>query len=122
MMDIQPTQLLDLLVNSVNQSLTSINWSAIGLDELNASGLAGDEVDTILQGIMGAKRKDIYTVMTITVVYCVIFFTGIIGNICTCVVIARNAYMRSVTNYYLFSLAVSDVLTLIVGKCSQSTS
>lgn len=121
-MDIQPTQLLDLLVNSVNQSLTSINWSAIGLDELNASGLAGDEVDTILQGIMGAKRKDIYTVMTITVVYCVIFFTGIIGNICTCVVIARNAYMRSVTNYYLFSLAVSDVLTLIVGKCSQSTS
>ncbi|KAH9392547.1 G-protein coupled receptor, partial [Tyrophagus putrescentiae] len=37
------------------------------------------------------------------------------GNICTCIVIARNKYMHTATNYYLFSLAVSDLLLLVLG-------
>ena len=52
----------------------------------------------------------------LTVIYCAILITGIIGNVCTCVVIYKNQYMRTATNYYLFSLAISDVLTLILGK------
>ncbi|KFM59111.1 Neuromedin-U receptor 2, partial [Stegodyphus mimosarum] len=50
-----------------------------------------------------------------TLVYAVILMTGVIGNICTCIVIARNRYMHTATNYYLFSLAVSDLLLLILG-------
>jgi len=37
--------------------------------------------------------------------------TGVIGNVTTCVVIARNSYMHTATNYYLFSLAISDMLS-----------
>jgi len=42
--------------------------------------------------------------------------TGVIGNVTTCVVIARNSYMHTATNYYLFSLAISDMLSLVFGK------
>ncbi|KAJ8921321.1 hypothetical protein NQ315_002935 [Exocentrus adspersus] len=48
-----------------------------------------------------------------TIVYVIIFFTGVIGNVSTCVVIAKNKSMHTATNYYLFSLAVSDMLLLI---------
>ena len=41
--------------------------------------------------------------------------TGTIGNLCTCIVIARKRYMHTATNFYLFSLAVSDLLLLLLG-------
>lgn len=57
----------------------------------------------------------LYIVVPISIIYAVIFFTGLIGNISTCVVIARNKCMHTATNYYLFSLAISDLLLLISG-------
>jgi uncharacterized protein YhbP (UPF0306 family) len=42
--------------------------------------------------------------------------SGIIGNVAVCVVIARNKLMWTATNYYLFSLAVSDLTLLILGE------
>lgn len=62
-----------------------------------------------------SRRDSLYIVLPITVIYIVIFFTGLIGNISTCVVIARNKSMHTATNYYLFSLAVSDLLLLVFG-------
>ncbi|XP_043580467.1 pyrokinin-1 receptor-like [Bombus pyrosoma] len=61
------------------------------------------------------RRDPLYIVLPITVIYAVIFLTGLIGNVSTCVVIARNKSMHTATNYYLFSLAVSDLLLLISG-------
>ncbi|XP_060527313.1 pyrokinin-1 receptor-like [Cylas formicarius] len=54
-------------------------------------------------------------VIPFTIVYAAIFVTGVVGNISTCVVIAKNKSMHTATNYYLFSLAVSDMLLLISG-------
>nr|XP_022919339.1 pyrokinin-1 receptor-like [Onthophagus taurus] len=51
----------------------------------------------------------------ITVVYAIIFIAGLLGNISTCIVISRNKSMHTATNYYLFSLAISDLLLLISG-------
>lgn len=56
-----------------------------------------------------------YVVVPITVIYMIIFVTGIVGNISTCVVISRNRSMHTATNYYLFSLAISDFLLLLAG-------
>ena len=56
--------------------------------------------------------------MLITIIYAAIYVTGVIGNISVCIVIVTNKYMHTATNYYLFSLAVSDVLTLILGEFS----
>ncbi|CAG9857880.1 unnamed protein product [Phyllotreta striolata] len=52
-------------------------------------------------------------VLTFTVIYAIVFVAGLVGNISTCVVIARNKSMQNATNYYLFNLAVSDLLLLI---------
>ena len=46
----------------------------------------------------------------------VMFITGIFGNLSVCCVILRIPSMRSATNYYLFSLAVADLLILLLGK------
>ncbi|XP_022919694.2 pyrokinin-1 receptor-like [Onthophagus taurus] len=63
----------------------------------------------------GPKRDPLYIVIPITIIYTIIFFVGVIGNISTCIVIARNKCMHTATNYYLFSLAISDLLLLISG-------
>ncbi|XP_060527387.1 pyrokinin-1 receptor-like [Cylas formicarius] len=63
----------------------------------------------------GPKRDELYVVIPITVIYVVIFVTGTVGNVTTCVVISRNKSLHTATNYYLFSLAVSDLVLLVAG-------
>ena len=46
----------------------------------------------------------------------VMSITGIFGNLSVCCVILRIPGMRSATNYYLFSLAVADLLIVLLGK------
>lgn len=74
---------------------------------------------TWTEEVLSDRRDSLYIVLPITVLYAVIFFTGLIGNISTCVVIARNKSMHTATNYYLFSLAVSDLLLLVSGLPSE---
>lgn len=47
--------------------------------------------------------------------YLLIFVVGTLGNGLTCTVILRHKAMHTPTNFYLFSLAVSDLLVLLVG-------
>lgn len=68
-----------------------------------------------LTSIYGPRRDPLYVVVPITVIYMIIFVTGVIGNISTCIVISRNRSMHTATNYYLFSLAISDFLLLLSG-------
>ncbi|GBP66242.1 Pyrokinin-1 receptor [Eumeta japonica] len=63
----------------------------------------------------GPRRDSMYIVVPITIIYTLIFVIGVFGNICTCIVIIRNKSMHTATNYYLFSLAVSDLLLLLSG-------
>lgn len=60
-------------------------------------------------------RNSLTMIVSMSILYIVIFFTGFIGNLGTCIVILRNKYMRTATNYYLFSLACSDLLLLVLG-------
>lgn len=61
------------------------------------------------------SRDSLFLIVPITIIYGLIFITGCIGNISTCIVISKNKSMYSATNYYLFSLAVSDFVLLISG-------
>lgn len=64
-----------------------------------------------------SKQEDLSTAIPLTVIFALLLVTGCIGNLCTAIVIARpkNKYMHTATNYYLFSLAMSDFLFLILG-------
>ncbi len=79
------------------------------------SGNATD-VSRFLELHLGPQRLPYNSLIPFTVVYCVIFMTGMVGNASTCLVILRNQYMQTATNFYLFNLAVADMLTLFIGK------
>lgn len=64
-------------------------------------------------------RDPLSIILPISICYFIIFVTGILGNVITCVVIAKNKTMHTATNYYLFNLAVSDFLVLIFGELSD---
>lgn len=68
-----------------------------------------------IEAILGPRRDSLYIVIPMTIIYTVIFLSGLIGNISTCIVIAKNKSMHTATNYYLFNLAISDLLLLVSG-------
>ncbi|XP_029947922.1 neuromedin-U receptor 2 [Salarias fasciatus] len=63
--------------------------------------------------ILGPKQSPFF--LPVTTVYLVIFLIGLSGNLLTCAVIAKHKKMRNPTNFYLLSLAVSDLLVLLFG-------
>ncbi|KAM7355978.1 capability receptor isoform 2-T2 [Cochliomyia hominivorax] len=65
--------------------------------------------------ILGPQTLPLYKSLLITILYGGIFITGILGNVLVCVVIIKHSSMHTATNYYLFSLAVSDLIYLIFG-------
>jgi len=85
------------------------------MGNLSAFGEFGD-MDKFVANYLGPKQLPYESLIPITIVYSLIFFSGIVGNFSTCIVIYKAHYMRSSTNYYLFNLAIADFLTLIFGK------
>lgn len=66
-----------------------------------------------LDKYLGPRRSSVF--LPVCLIYMIIFIVGVVGNVLTCTVIARNKVMWTPTNYYLFSLAVSDLLVLLLG-------
>ncbi|XP_069720848.1 neuromedin-U receptor 1 [Phaenicophaeus curvirostris] len=62
---------------------------------------------------LGPQQSSFF--VPVCVIYLLIFVVGAVGNTLTCIVILRHRFMRTPTNYYLFSLAVSDLLVLLLG-------
>ena len=78
--------------------------------------------DEYLSKVLGPKYLTLKLVIPLTITYVVIFITGIFGNVATCTVIVRNSSMQTATNYYLFSLAISDLTLLLLGERTKQTS
>lgn len=83
-------------------------WDNLRLENLT-------EVD-YLNRVLGPKNLPLNMAVPLTVAYLIIFITGIFGNITTCMVIIKNSSMQNATNYYLFSLAISDLILLVLGE------
>ncbi|XP_053930074.1 neuromedin-U receptor 1 isoform X1 [Cuculus canorus] len=69
--------------------------------------------DQLRDKYLGPQRSNFF--VPVCVIYLLIFVVGAVGNTLTCIVILRHRFMRTPTNYYLFSLAVSDLLVLLLG-------
>ncbi|XP_031629910.1 neuropeptides capa receptor-like [Contarinia nasturtii] len=63
----------------------------------------------------GPQMQNLLYAIPITLVYSLILLAGIVGNLIVCIVIVRNSSMHTATNYYLFNLAVSDMVYLLFG-------
>ncbi len=71
---------------------------------------------------LGAQHLPLTTIVPISVVYAIIFVLGVLGNVSTICVILKNKYMHTPTNVYLANLAISDLLTHLVGMLVFSKS
>lgn len=83
-------------------AVEAVNSSTSGADISASQGWEGSSLDVNI---------------LLTIIYLIIFVIGVVGNVCNCLVIAdsKNRYMKTATNYYLFSLSISDLLLLIFG-------
>ncbi|CAF0752791.1 unnamed protein product [Didymodactylos carnosus] len=90
-----------------------------GLQVLPSSlNLTRDEQDELLRSVvnfLGHQRRDKFAFPLLVTLYSFIFATGLTGNFCTCFIIWKNTDMHTPTNFYLFSLAVSDLLLISLG-------
>lgn len=81
------------------------NLTSHRLDEVAAAAAAANN-----------QRDSLMVLLPVTVCYVLIFVAGLLGNVITCTVISRNKTMHTATNYYLFNLAISDLMLLMCGE------
>lgn len=103
-------------------NLTSVGNSSPSAEPANAWGVPVASVGVsnmsdqeYLDMILGPQRMGYQIVVPMTVIYVIIFLTGVLGNIAVCLVIVKHKSMHTATNYYLFSLAMADLVTLMLG-------
>ncbi|EDV49247.2 pyrokinin-1 receptor [Drosophila erecta] len=84
--------------------------------------ISADNLTSLLQGLEPEELLPTMTSMTplsllatLSVGYALIFIAGVLGNLITCIVISRNNFMHTATNFYLFNLAISDMILLCSG-------
>ncbi|XP_027731189.1 neuromedin-U receptor 1 isoform X2 [Vombatus ursinus] len=82
-------------------------WEAFDPDDLNLTA------EDLRLKYLGPPQSRLFGPVCTT--YLLIFVVGAAGNALTCLVILRHQAMRTPTNYYLLSLAVSDLLVLLLG-------
>ncbi|CAB3385129.1 Hypothetical predicted protein, partial [Cloeon dipterum] len=80
---------------------------------MNDSGEFNLTLRAYLQSQLGVQTLPLPIVVPLTVLFVAISVTGIVGNVLVCTVIARHPNMHTATNYYLFSLALSDITILV---------
>ncbi|CAM5159659.1 unnamed protein product [Natator depressus] len=93
--------------------ITNVSW----VDHLSAKEEVFrsylNSTEDYLAFLCGPKRSPLFLPMTL--VYALIFVVGVMGNLLVCLVILKHRNMKTPSNYYLFSLAISDLLVLLFG-------
>ncbi|XP_068427187.1 neuromedin-U receptor 1-like [Clinocottus analis] len=92
---------------NVSWVLANANATARDLDDMCLS-----ETDYLTKRL-GPPRSPVF--LPVCVAYLAIFVVGVLGNSLTCAVILRHRVMQTPINYYLLSLAASDLLVLLLG-------
>ncbi|XP_071346348.1 neuromedin-U receptor 1-like [Trachinotus anak] len=90
----------------------NISWLLTNATEQEQGDMCLSEEEYLAKHL-GPLRSPVFSPVCVT--YLSIFMVGILGNSLTCAVILRYRVMQTPTNYYLLSLAVSDLLVLLLG-------
>ncbi|XP_054977255.1 neuromedin-U receptor 1 [Sorex araneus] len=97
----------------LSASTDPLSWDSKTIYFCNSTGDQNLTDEQLRTKYLGPRQQPHF--VPISVAYLLIFAVGVVGNALTCTVIVRHKTMRTPTNYYLFSLAVSDLLVLLVG-------
>lgn len=107
------SNLSDFFARSYAKMLYTMNTTTSAVDNGNDYDM-NSEVVSKVHSFSAANSLVVLSILS--VIYVIIFVLGVLGNVITCIVIAKNKSMHTAVNFYLFSLAVSDLLLLISGK------
>lgn len=91
---------------------TNISWVLANATAQDLDNMCLSEEEYLARQL-GPRRSPVFIPVCVT--YLTIFLVGVLGNSLTCAVILRYRVMQTPTNYYLLSLAVSDLLVLLLG-------
>lgn len=100
-----------VIVRVLKNMAATRNGTSDGIGEQNAT-----DMEAIVISKLGEKQKDLFTGVLLTIVYVIIFLTGSVGNLTTCLILRKRVYLHTVTNIYLLNLAIADLLTIVLGK------
>ncbi|MEQ2241747.1 hypothetical protein ILYODFUR_028482 [Ilyodon furcidens] len=90
----------------------NISWLLATATEKDVSEMCLSQEEYLTLQLGPAKSPRF---IPVCITYLVIFMVGVLGNSLTCTVILRYKVMQTPTNYYLLSLAISDLLVLLLG-------
>ena len=105
--------------NCVIQLFVDSLWTFSSIWEAGKEwgNFTSDEKDTFLEEVLGPQKKyGNNKILIPTIFYSTISVLGIPGNILTCMTIVMNSYMRTAPNFFIFNLAMTDLITLILGN------
>lgn len=77
------------------------------------------EKESFLSEKLGPKQLDYSRSVILTILYTTLFMVGFSGNLLTVVIILCNSYMRIPPNFFLLSLAIADIITLLGGNINH---
>ena len=79
--------------------------------------LSSEEKEQFLEEVLGSEHKyGNVQVWFPSILYPIISLLGIPGNLLTCLSIYKIPYMRTPSNFFIFNLALSDLLSLSFGN------
>ncbi|XP_051172624.1 neuropeptides capa receptor-like [Leptopilina boulardi] len=105
--------------NNIKYELSIIPASQIGLGELDLENVTDKYLffvnlkEKLQDSLVDHVFFDVAAPLSF--LYLLVLILGVIGNVTTCIVIIKSPSLRNATNYYLFSLAISDLMLLIIG-------
>lgn len=94
--------------NHSNETLYLSNWTLYGNNSTGAEGNWWDKLGPPCQLKLTTQH------IVLIVCFTIIFTLSVIGNCLVIVTIAQNRWMRTVTNIFLQSLAISDLLLSVI--------
>lgn len=97
-------------LRQVDDGLSSLHFG------MNVSDIESSLVENSVDARSDSDTEPLYVLISVTICYLFIFIAGVLGNVITCTVISRNKSMHTATNYYLFNLAISDLILLLSGE------
>ena len=93
--------------------------STLDIEENETINLDNESVShcnfTFLVLQWGSQHENRSISILVTIALCIVFVIGIVGNTLTIIVIVRHKGLHTATNFYLGSLAISDLLLLLTG-------
>jgi hypothetical protein len=101
----------------------SLTFNLNGRYNINAAEISDTDSDEYLYGLDSNTSTHqiatdpfipLYIYITVSVANVILFLTGCFGNSLVLLVVARKQDMRTPTNYFISSLAVADLLVLLI--------